>query len=69
MNAKCFNGEAFSLRLRLTMARKTLSTREVELLTSVSKSIISRVCRGYKPDIDSYFTLTAWMDRQEKETP
>ena len=58
-----FDGPAFGLEIRLAMARKNLSYRQLAALAHVDQANIHRVAkRGPPPSVETYLRLRQWLD-------
>ncbi len=61
---------AFSLDLRLAMARANLSLRQLQTATGVDQATIHRVAKHGKPiAADSYIALAGWVRLHLPTTP
>jgi len=51
----------FSKTVRVRIAEKGLSQTDAARQIPISKATLSRVCRGYAPDLRSYKLITKWL--------
>jgi transcriptional regulator with XRE-family HTH domain len=57
-----FDPAAYSLALRLHLARLRITGREAARRIGVDKSVISRICRHDKePSVETYLRINRWM--------
>ena len=63
-----FDSEKFSSFVKskffndMTEQMKVISLTDIQKKTGISKSTLSRIMNGKKPDIDTFFTLCNWMN-------
>lgn len=58
-----FDGQAFGLEVRLSMARANLSLRQLAALIDVDQANIHRVAKhGKPPCVETYLRLREWLD-------
>lgn len=60
-----FDGPAFSLKVRLAMARANLSIRQAAALIDVDQATLHRVVKHEKPPcVETYLRLNEWLAAQ-----
>ncbi len=57
-----FDAKKFSVRLLEKKLQLEMNMRDMEKETGVSKSTISKIIQGSKPDIDTLIKLLYWID-------
>ncbi len=63
-----FDPVAYSLALRLHIARLRITGREAARQIGVDKSVISRICKHDKePRIETYLRINRWMTSNPAE--
>lgn len=61
-----FDASAFSLAVRLAMARANISYRDLAEVIGVDQANIHRVAkRALSPSIETYLRLKKWLDEME----
>jgi transcriptional regulator with XRE-family HTH domain len=60
---KPFDAARFARRVLRLMEGRRLSVREAARETGVSPATMSRVTRGYSPNIETYTRLCRWLER------
>ena len=63
-----FDAAAFSLQVRLAMARANLSYRQLAALIGVDQANIHRVAKhGKPPCVENYLRLCRWLDKEAQK--
>lgn len=66
MSDNLFDAAAFSLELRLAMARANLSLRQLASIIGSDQATIHRVTKHEKPPcVEGYLRMRRWMDQQK----
>jgi hypothetical protein len=62
---KLFDPKKFGQQLRQHMIENDLTVRSAASIIGCSQATISRVCRGFPPDVENYLMIQHWMDKQK----
>jgi len=64
MNASVFDAQAFARRIRVRIAERGISQAAASVEIGCSTATLSRVCRASVPDVENYFRIEAWLNKE-----